>query len=310
MSIGAQSFFLSNDVQAKWLNEDSPSRMQLAPIFPFLRITGHELRYADTPALTPGVAIDFCGVVPENTNLPVQPNRTFRLKELANGFRVCESAEDIASANVNPSQVGVQIPLSIRGILYKYWTLFESGDSTLNPAEFDGLNKLVDPTQVTDLACSELTLEALIAQKEKVRTNNGRDVSIFTNSIGKQAILAAHWVRGLEPKYQDMAVPSAMGGTRIEKVLTFDGSIVYVNDLNQTFNCGSNVLGTNIWFFVMGENNLHGIMPASLGSSMFVVRSVILPDASTLVYRISMPTGLALGSKLALSVIKRATIPT
>jgi hypothetical protein len=59
----------------------------------------------------------------------------------------------------------------------------------------------------------------------------------------------------------------------------------------------------------MGEKNLHGITPASLGSSLFVTRSTILPDGSTLIYHVTMPAGIALGSVCALSVIKNAVIP-
>ncbi len=67
------------------------------------------------------------------------------------------------------------------------------------------------------------------------------------------------------------------------------------------------VASTNIWFFVLGQECLHGIMPAQ--AQNIVVRSTILPDASSLVYHLTMPVGIALGSISALSVIKNATLP-
>lgn len=328
---------LSNDVLAKWLIEAFPFRIQLAPGFPFYPITGHELRYATTDMLTPGATIEFSGPIPEDTKEPKDPNRVFKFAEIATHFRISYNAQDIFSSNVN-DQTAVQMALAIRELLYKFWTLFESGDSdapqapqaiggSANLREFDGLLKLVDPSKVVDLKCQPLTLEALEQAKELVRTNDGRCVVIFTSSIGKRAIHAAHWQRGLKAEYEEMEFPSPRGVTKRQKVVTFDGAPVFVNDLNQIFECGSQGpgklippeqtmnldgvdLGTHIWFFVMGKNNLHGMTPASLGSSMFVTRSTILPDGSTCVYHVTMPVGIALGSASALSVIKNATIPT
>jgi hypothetical protein len=351
--IGAQAQFLSNDVLAKWLIEDFPFRIQLSSVFPFYPIAGHELRYTNTPALVPGVAIDHCEPIPEDTKLPgTPPQRIAKFAELATQFRISYNAADIFSSNVN-DQVAVQMALAIRELLYRFWTMFESGNSAVNPKEFDGLNTIVHPSKVIDLLCSPLTLEALDAALDLIRSNDGRCRVIFTSGIGKQAILAAHYVRGVEPQFETVEVPCATGGTKLEQVLKYDGALVYVNDLNQVFPCTppppgvvaatagccgpgeekeghshtvaktlstqevmektasllTSNLGTNIWFFVMGQNNLHGITPASLGPSLFDVRSTILPDESCLVYHITMPTGIALGSACALSVLKNVTIP-
>jgi hypothetical protein len=347
--IGAQAQFLSNDVLAKWLIEDFPFRIQLSSVFPFYPIAGHELRYTNTPALVPGVAIDHCEPIPEDTKLPgTPPQRIAKFAELATQFRISYNAADIFSSNVN-DQVAVQMALAIRELLYRFWTMFESGNSAVNPKEFDGLNTIVHPSKVIDLACAGLTLEAMDAALDLVRSNDGRCRVIFTSGIGKQAILAAHYVRGLSPEFEEVEVPCATGGTKMEQVLKYDGALVYVNDLNQIFPClppgtaaatagakgakkekhshadikplapqevmqrtaalTTTGLGTNIWFFVMGQNNLHGMTPASLGPSMFVTRSTIIPDESCLVYHIAMPTGIALGSACALSVLKNVTIP-
>jgi len=58
-AISNNARLLSNDVQAKWLIEDFPFRIQLATVFPFFPITGDALRYTTTPALQPGVTIGF-----------------------------------------------------------------------------------------------------------------------------------------------------------------------------------------------------------------------------------------------------------
>lgn len=316
-SIAGNAKLLSNDVLAKWLIEDFPFRIQLAPVFPFHPIAGHALRYATTPALRPGIALDFDAEIIEDTKLPNECNRVFPLAELATQFRVSYKAQDVFSSNVN-DQTAVQMALAIRELLYKFWQLFESGDAA-RPGEFDGLSKLVDPERVLDLDFQPLTLEALEQAKEQVRSNDGRDVVTFTNSIGKRAIHAAHWSRGLEPQYQDITLPCP----RDERVLSFDGAPVYVNDLNQTLlrvpdgpskpppsrPVDGPGVAANIWFFVMGENNLHGITPAALDSGLFVTRSTLLPDGSTLVYHVTLPVGIALGSAASLAVIRNATIP-
>jgi hypothetical protein len=327
--IGANARLLSNDVLAKWLLENFPFRIHLAPDFPFYPITGDKLRYANTGVLTPGASIDPCATIPEDTKLPDDPNREFHFAELATHFRVAYTAQDIFSSNVN-EQVSVQLSLAIRELLYKFWTLFERGDRTANPTEFDGLEKLVAAANTFDLLCNELTLEDLDRAIEAVRANDGRCVDIYTSSIGKRAIDAAHWVRGLEPIYEEVDVPCPTGGTRREKVLVFNGARVYVNDLNKVFDATSSCpgtliapadiaqyekdhpdakLATNIWFLIRGENHLHGLAPASLGNSMFVTRSTILADESCLVYHVTMPVGIALGSQSALAGILNATQP-
>lgn len=323
-TISNNARLLSNDVQAKWLIEDFPFRIQLASVFPFFPIAGDALRYATTPALQPGVTIGFEERITEDTKMPNDPNRVFTFAEIATQFRVSYKAQDIFSSNVN-DQTSVQMALAIRELLYKFWTLFESGDSA-NPGEFDGLLKLVDPSRVLDLGFQPLTLEALEQGKELVRSNDGRGTVTFTNSIGKRAIHAAHWARGLTGQYEEMMFPCPCNESKYERVLTFDGAPVYVNDLNQNLSgspdnpigelisenpldLGSSGLGTNIWFFGMGENNLHGMTPAALDKGLFVTRSTLLPDGSTLVYHVTMPVSIALGSASSLAVIKNVPVP-
>lgn len=321
--IGTQARLLSNDVLAKWLLEDFPYRIQLAPVFPILPIAGDQLRYATTGPLPPAVTIGQCATIAEDTKQPKDANRAHPISEIATQFRVCYKAQDIFSSNAN-DQVAVQMALAVRELLYQFWTLFERGNVSANPDEFDGLDRLVHPGNVIDLQGRGLRTVDLHRVKELVRSNDGRGVVIFTSSVGKIAILEALYARGAHPDYEEMQFPAPGGGFRSEQVLKFDGAPVYVNDLNQVFECqGQEVRGpvaceilpkyeghdlaTNIWFFILGPGNLHGIMPAMARN--IIVRSTILPDASTLVYHLSMPIALALGSAAGLAVIKNATVP-
>jgi hypothetical protein len=323
--IGNQAQLLSNDVLAKWLLEDFPYRIQLAPIFPFLPIGGDALRYATTGPLVPAAIIGQCAPIPEDTKQPNVPNRVHRLALLATHFRVCYKAQDIFSSNVN-DQVAVQMALAVRELLYQFWTLFERGDASANPDEFDGLQRLVDPANVIDLQGRELRLEDLDRVKQCVRTHDGRHVMIFTSGLGDRMVRAAHYVRGLAPHYMEMEFPCPDVLGQSVQVLTFDGAPLYVNDLNQVVEWteegpGALVapedkfrldgfdppLATSIWFFALGPGDLHGIMPEKARN--IIVRSTILADASTLVYHLTMPVAMARGSAASLSVIKNATIP-
>lgn len=122
--------------------------------------------------------------------------------------------------------------LAIRELLYRFWILFEAGDAA-NDGEFDGLLNLVDPSRVVDLAGGPLTLESLDRANDLVRTNDGRGAVAFTSGLGRRAIHAAHWVRGLEPTYEDASFPPPACGMSNEKILTFNGARIFVNDLNR-----------------------------------------------------------------------------
>ena len=82
-TIGANALLLSDDVLAKWLIEDFPFRIQLSANFPFLPVGGHELRYATTDTLTPGVAIDQGATIPEDTKDPQLIKAKKRMKKKA-----------------------------------------------------------------------------------------------------------------------------------------------------------------------------------------------------------------------------------
>ena len=323
--IGANAQLLANDALAKWLIEDFPFRIQLSSIFPFLPVAGDSFRYATTGLLNPGSTLGQCDTISEDTKQPNDLNRVHRFAEIATHFRVSYKAQDIFSSNVN-DQVAVQMALAVRELLYKFWVLFESGDALVNPDEFDGLLRLVDPSNTIDLQGRALTLEDLDRARERVRANDGRCVVIFTSSIGKRAINASHYVRGFKPDSEEMEFTSPDGTAKFEQVLKFDGAPVYINDLNQIYECNDNNTGTpipsekisrlndnepplatNIWFFSLGPGSLHGIKPEK--AQNIITRSTILADASTLVYHLAMPVGIALGSAAALSVIKNVTIP-
>ncbi|MDR4508934.1 MAG: hypothetical protein MRJ65_12000 [Candidatus Brocadiaceae bacterium] len=271
--------------------EDFPFRIQLSTVFPFLPVVGDSLRDATTGPLTSAATIGQHDAIPEDAKHPRDQNRSHQFAEIATQFRVRYKAQDIFSSNVN-DQVAVQMALAVRELLYKFWTLFESGDSLANPDEFDGLLRIVDPTKVVDLGCRELTLEDMDRTKELVRTSDGRGVVIFTSSISKRAIHGDYWDRGVNPEYEEMEFSRPDGGSTMQQALKFDGAPVYINDLNQVFECKGNKPGkqipsgkmlnldgfeppvaTNLWFFVLGTGTCTGLCRRRRKASLRVRRS-------------------------------------
>lgn len=321
MALGDEARLLSNDVLARWLIEDFPYRIQLAQVFPFLPVAGDRLRYTTTASLAPAVPIGDDDDIPDATSRPQDGNRTHAMAELATEFWVSYRAQDVFSSNAN-DQVEVQTALAVRKLLYRFWTLFESGDAAANPAEFDGLAALIDPGQAVDLAGEPLRLEDLERALELVRVRDGRCRTIYASSLGKRAIHAAYWTRGLAPDYQEISICCSDGSHKRARVLAFDGAPVYVNDLNQVFDADGAIvppaevaardgrdssLSSHIWCFALGEGGLHGITPAS--STSIIVRQTIEAGASRLVHQLTMPVGVALGSASALAAVRNASIP-
>jgi hypothetical protein len=288
--------------------------------------------------------IGFCDDIPDHTKQPDEPVN-FKMAELATHFEVSYKGQDIFCETNDLFKV--EKGLAIRQLLYRFSEQFEIGDSTLNPNTFDGLLKIVSPDKVLDLQCQPLTIQHLDMAKGLVRTNNGYAGVIITNQIGYEFIRKAHYNVGSIPETIEIMVPDPMNGVRPQKVTSFDGWIVYINDKQPVIPCipaeevklssGRKVqtfkpkkgakpfvmepkqyaetlltlptVATNIWFAVLGWNHLHGIIPACADETMFKTRQTIRPDNSKDVGHVVFPTGIALGSQCALAGILNATHP-
>lgn len=302
MPLGGEARFLSNNLLAQGLLENFPNRLQFLTVLPFFGIKGNSLTYVRTPELTFADTIGFCDRIPEHTKLPERPV-DFPMAELATHFEVCYKSQDIFSDTND--QVAVQQGLAIRQLLYRFGEQFEIGNTQNNPNTFKGLKQLVNPSKVIDLGGAPLTIEHLDQAKGLVRTNNGYAGVIITNQLGYEFIRKAHYNVGIIPETAEIAVPDPLNGMRMQKVTSFDGFIVYINDKQPVMRQSR----TNIWFAILGWNHLHAIIPESVGENMFVSRTTIRPDSSQIVTHVTWPVGLALGSQSALAGILNAAEP-
>lgn len=312
---------LSDSQLAPRLHEAAPYRIQLATRLPFYPVYGHELRYASTQGLALAETAGGGAALTDQTAQPDDPNQRFALVELATRFCLSYADQDVFSASVN-EQVAVQHALATRRLLYRYWSLFESGQSSLG--QFSGLEELVSPDRMIDLAGAPLTLEALECGKELVRNRDGRDTVILTSSLGKRAIHAAYWQRGVAPQYTPIDLPCPPNETVHETVLAFDGAPVYVNDLNRIVDgeTGEPValddlslkpdagLATHIWFLSLGAHGLHGISLPLQDGAMFRTRATEDGRRTVTNYDVTLTVGLALASASAIGVLRNVRIPT
>ena len=254
------------------------------------------------------------GGIPDQTAQP-DPNDRFPLVELATRFCLSYQDQDVFSASVN-DQVEVQHRLAIRRLHYRFWSDFENGRSSLG--QFPGLSELVSERQMIDLQHRPLTLEDLDCAKELVRTHDGRNTVILTDSLGKRAINAAHWQRGVSPPSVALHEHCPCDGTT-HWSLAFDGAPVYVNDpgeLGESDTAGGGEETpvtksqgvTDVWFLALGSGGLHGIVPPLEDGSMFRVRQTEDPRSASTVFDITFPVGLALASDSAIAVVRNVAL--
>lgn len=298
-----QALLLSQDALASGLNEEEPKIIQLAEVLPFYPVSGNPFRYATADEL-PDAEAKGIGEITDQTTNANDPNREARFAQLVTKFQVSYGAQEGLS-NVN-DQVEVQKEMAKRRLQYKFWDLFESGDTTaappVGPAVFDGLKRLIDEGNEHDAGNNPLTATMIHKAISLLTANNGYPTAIYTSLEGWGAIFEL-FNTDLMVQYVQRDVPSPCGGTTQQPKLAIDGIPVYKSSYVVT---DGDPPVTSIYFMVLGPDNLHGIYPADLeGDSMFVFRKVNLTGAagSTMEYHCTFPAGIALGSKGALSSI-------
>ena len=298
MAIGADGIRLSNDALAKWLIEDAPFRIQPAQFLPFIPVDGDSLRYASAAALPLAVPITFNVDMADQTTIPIATSRVGQFGEIATEFRVAYSTID-RMTNVN-DQIAVQMAMAVRRLLYEYWTLFEQGN-VATPGNFDGLIQMENPAKVIDKVGLAPTLNDLDALLGLITTNDGYTAFLITNRPMYQKLRALHYTAGFLPQHCRRMI-SYPTGPQERDFLCFDGVPILVLDFLEVPVASQ----TSIWAVVLGPNALHGIVPSSTGRSMFVTRSTIEEAGTKVIYHVTMPAGLALGSLCGLARIKNA----
>lgn len=213
---------LSNNDLIAGVVEEIIDRDELFALIPFVRTEGKAYVYNREGALSEGQFIDVNAVVPEGASQVTEV--TTKLRILAGDVDVDKFlAETMSDAN---AQKATQIAMKAKGMGRAFRRAMIQGNSTANPLEFDGLDKLTaDLGASRNLSAGDnggaISLSMLDELKDKVP--NGADAFVMR---------AGTW-RAIKQLMR------AAGGNTAEhiqlenfgrKVPAFDGIPVIIND--------------------------------------------------------------------------------
>ncbi|MCC7510851.1 MAG: hypothetical protein IT464_15945 [Planctomycetes bacterium] len=302
---------LSDDLLALWLVENAPIKIPFFQAWSWQQVAGKSLIYPRTTALAPAVMMTACGTVDEQ--LPDLSQAEMVFVDYATRYTICASDLDRYR---NPLLLqAILFAVAKRRILYSYAAQLDSAGVLAAP----GLPDLCAAGQLVDMGGLGLTLDCLDDAYERITAGTGRPTLIMSHSrslrtyrklcrdAGFKAERAAFkWYNPASRRMEDGSVDA------------FNGTPWLANDL-----CNADGTGTErTYFMVVGDDGkasptrgVTGIVPAHLGSEMFIKRTVpallpgpIQPDAGpgedTFV---TMPAGIAVGSQGALSIIQNYT---
>lgn len=294
---------LAQDQLARWLIENSPSKLQIAKIWPFTGVRGGELSYArQNSALNAASQELDCAVVSESVD--AAENVTFPIRDFITRYQICFADQDRFKF---PNDLdATEYALAVRRLLYGYFEFLDA------PIGNGGLLDQVDSTRIVDLGgTSPLTLDCMDDAYQRVVSNDGRPTVIMTSSRGLRTYQSLTRAAGYEPP----KVPYAWydPATRRMKECeapAFNGTPILINDMMESFQ-EPDASVQRIWFLVLGDDGdsgptrgVHGIVPEPLKNRMFVRRETngsIVAGAGTEVTPVidvwvSWPVGLATGS--------------
>lgn len=216
---------------------------QMYNFLPFDQIIGNALLYTRENAIGGVAPIGIGGgsnTIPAGAKTPATFTPvTTPLKALIGDALVDHFIE--TTMGTQNSQRGVQVSSKAKGLGREYQRQFILGDSSADPLEFDGLDKLMPAAQIIDAASATLTFEML---DELISSIKAKDGAVDFFALPDIAIR----------KY--MTLLRASGGATISEVRTMpDGSQVmfyrnvplFRNDYIPVVNGGGAVRTTDIY---------------------------------------------------------------
>ena len=311
---------LTDDRLARWLIENSPVKLQIARVWPFLGVAGGQLTYSRAnSALTPATVPTACDPVADDSDTAAV--QTFDLADYITRYSICFSDEDRYK---DPNDLDdVEYALSLRKLLYAY---FARLDQATGSAASGGLRDIIGSGRSVNRAAGALTLDCMDHAYNLVTENDGRPTHIMTSS------------RGLRT-YQSLCRASGTGRMVSSEVPAFNGTPILVND-TMVSATSTSAADQRIYFMVLGDDGragptrgVVGFVPERLKRNMFVRRETMgLPYVEPLTIEIpdlpppfsiqvdpvtdmrtqktvwvSFPAGLGIGSQGALSMIYNFT---
>ncbi len=319
MAVGNANLLASSPT-AQWLIENSPVKLQIARVWPFLGIAGGSITYPRENSTIGGAQIVNDGAAASDNSdvVDVDPNlQTFSFNEFITSYTVNYADQDRYQ---NPSDIdAVEYALALRRLLYRYFEQLDIDDGS--PA----LHNLMDDDRKVD-ASGALTLDAMDLAYQRVVSNDGRPTII----MGSTRCLLQYQSLCRAAGYDVPYVPyfwydPALGQAVPSYVPSFNGTPFLINDMMQgQLNPNEvNPAIQRIYFMVLGDDGkagptrgVTGIVPEPMRETMFVKRTTMgSPDFAggnlntAQVTWVSWPAGFAIGSQGAISLIHNFSVP-
>jgi hypothetical protein len=303
---------LTEDRLARWLIENSPVKIQIARVWPFLGVAGGMLTYARQ-----NLALNAAGTIidgsPVADSSDAVSSVTYLIQEFITRYSVNFADQDRYE---DPNDLdATEYALALRRLLYGYFAFLDL------PAGSGGLIDLLDPVRSIDVSGGALTLDCMDHAYNLVVANDGRPTVIMTSSRGLRSYSSLCREAGFEPPKVPWRWYNPATGEMDEcEVIAFNGTPILINDMMASAN--SPLPGDQrIWFIVLGDDGasgptrgVTGFVPRKRLHDMFVKRETNgVPDFVAQVVNttndvwVSWPVGLATGSQGALSLIHNFT---
>lgn len=245
--------------------EEMIDKEDLLAILPFMQVAGKAYVYDREKTLSEASFIDVNDVVPEEAS--EFEEATARLKILIGDVDV-DKFLNVTMSNVNP-QKALQIAAKAKGLARKLRRTIAIGDSSVNPLEFDGIKKLVSPSQVLSAGTNGNALSLSMLDELIDAVPNSPDVLMMRSGTIRALRSLLRHAGGLEPAHIMM---ENFG----RPMLTHNGVPIIVNDfLPKDEAMGTATATTSIYAMRLNEaDGLHGIYGGPNGG-------VIIEDIGT-----------------------------
>ena len=302
---------LAQEHLAAWLIENSPIKLQIARLWPFLGVQGGTLKYArETGVLTPAEQISDCSGIADSSDSAEEVS--FVIRDFMTRYSVCFADQDRYR---HPNSIdATEYALAIRKLLYAYFAFLD------NIAAAGSLWNIMDASRRIAMGgLVPLTLDCMNQAYNLVVENDGRPTVIMASSRTLRSYQSLCYAAGYEPpKVAFNWYNPAKRRMEQSWAPAFNGTPILINDMMRSATL-NDPAEQRIWFLALGDDGksgptrgVTGIVPEDLKGRMFIKRETNGiadntggggPPQSAIDVWVNWPVGLATGSQGAISVI-------
>jgi len=293
----AEAAKLSLEMLERGVIEEIIDRDEMFALVPFMKIDGKAYVYNRENTLTEADFLSPYDTVNEGGATFTEITTT--LKVMAGDVDMDKFL--LATQSDHNSQLAIQLASKAKGLGRAFRRALIQGNSAVNAKSFDGIARLVDPSQVilADVNGAAVTLAMLDELKDLVKL--GADAFIMNRAVWRA-------IRALLRSFNGNVAEVVMIENFGRAVHAYDGIPVLLNDFipsNET--CGSNAATTSIYAIRLNEvDGFHAIYGGpSAGIQVEEVGTIQNMDAIR--YRMKWYVGTCLKSTLSLARLAGVT---